>query len=422
MPALHILFAIPAYPPFPGGGERYAAALATHLAARGHRITVVTSTAQQEPDMWLGRGIQESSDQPYLNPQIIRCPVLPMPGGRRGLLAWRKGMVLLSLLPGSRTGMLMRMARRIPAIAGMDETLSSLDTQIDLVHGFNISWEYAIIAGWQFASSRGLPYLITPFAHLGSDGNEKVALNSTMDHQRWLMADADALLTLTSIEAEGLRQRGAAPASVSVIGAGLDPFPPPADGQNVRARFDLDQPFALFIGRASYDKGAIHAAQAVLMLNKQGIAIDLVLVGAISEDFKHFFARLTVEERRSIRPVGIVDETTKHALLDESALLMLPSRTDSFGIVILEAWAHGKPVIAARAGGISGVVDDGINGCLVRFGDVQALAETARLLLVDQSLSQRMGEDGREKVRIKYNWGHLTDQVLDTYQSALRRY
>ena len=420
MPALHILFTTPAYLPFPGGGERYAGALATHLAARGHRITVVTSTAQQEPDLWLGGGGQESRDQPNLNPQIIRCPVLPMPGGKRGLLAWRKGMVLLSNLPGSQTGMLMRMARRIPEIAGMDEALSSLDTQIDLVHGFNISWEYAIIAGWQYASSRGLPYVITPFAHLGSEGYDRVALNSTMDHQRRLMADADALLTLTSIEAEGLRQRGAAPARVSVIGAGLDPFPPPSDGQNVLARFGLGQPFVLFIGRASYDKGAIHAARAIVALHRQDVEVKLVLIGRITEKFERFYEGLKDADKQVIRPLGILDEKTKHALLSEAAMLMLPSRTDSFGIVLLEAWAHGKPVVAARAGGIPGVVDDGENGFLVNFGDVQSMTEVVQLLLADQSLRQRLGENGRSKVSTQYNWEQITDEVLGVYETVLR--
>ena len=420
MAALHILFATPAYTPFPGGGERYAAALATHLAARGHRIIVITSTAQQEPDLWLGRGTQELSDKPYLNPQIIRCPVLPMPGGRRGLLAWRKGMVLLSKLPGSQTRMLMRMARRIPGIAGIDEALSSLDTQIDLVHGFNISWEHALMAGWQYASSRGLPYVITPFAHLGSDGYDRVALNSTMDHQRQLMSDADALLTLTSIEAEGLRQRGAAPARVSVIGAGLDPIPLVSDAKKELAKFGLTQPFALFIGRASYDKGAIHAARAIVALHKQDVEVALVLIGRITEEFERFYEGLKDADKQVIRPVGIVDEKTKHALLSETAVLMLPSRTDSFGIVFLEAWAHGKPVIGARAGGIPGVVDDGKNGILVNFGDVQSMTEAVRLLLSDQMLRQRMGENGRSKVRTQYNWEQITDQLLGVYDTVLR--
>ena len=419
MPALHILFATPAYPPFPGGGERYVAALATHLASRGHRITVVTSTAQQEPDLWLGRGPQESKDPSNLNPQIIRSPLLPMPGGKRGLLAWRKGMVLLSILPGSQSRLLMHMARRIPAITGMDEALSSLDTKIDLVHGFNISWEYALMVGWQYAGSRGLPYVITPFAHLGSGGRDRVALNSTMDHQRRLMADADALLALTSIEAEGLRQRGAAPERVSVIGAGLDPLPPPSDGQKARSRFGLGHPFVLFIGRAGYDKGAIHAAKAILALRKEDVEVDLVLIGRITEEFERFYEQLADAGKQVIRPIGILDEQTKHALLSEATMLILPSRTDSFGIVLLEAWAHGKPVVAARAGGIPGVVDDGENGILVSFGDVQAMKSAVRLLLVDQALNHSMGTSGREKVLTHYNWEHLTDRMLDVYETVL---
>ena len=93
---------------------------------------------------------------------------------------------------------------------------------------------------------------------------------------------------------------------------------------------------------------------------------------------------------------------------------------DSFGLVFLEAWAHGKPVIGARAGGIPGVVDDGENGILVNFGDVHAMTEAVRLLLFDQLLRQQMGENGRLKVRSKYNWEQITGQVLGVYETVLR--
>ena len=93
---------------------------------------------------------------------------------------------------------------------------------------------------------------------------------------------------------------------------------------------------------------------------------------------------------------------------------------DSFGLVFLEAWAHGKPVIGAWAGGIPGVVDDGENGILVNFGDVPAMTEAVRLLLSDQPLRQRMGENGRSKVSTKYKWEKITEQVLDVYESVLR--
>ncbi len=420
MPALHILFATPAYFPFPGGGERYAAALATHLAARGHLITVVTSTAEAEPDFWLGRGQQVTADEPSRNPRIIRCPVHPMVGGRRGLLAWRKAMISLSRLPRNQTRTLLHMAQRIPPISGLNEALASVEVPVDLVHGFNISWEHTLVAGWQYAGARGLPYVVTPFAHLGEAEGDRVDQNSTMDHQRRLMSDADALMALTSIEADGLRQRGAAPVRMVVVGAGLDPLPPAFDGPQARAKLGLTRPFVLFIGRASFDKGALHAAQAILALHRQGVEINLVLVGSISKEFERFLDGLTAADKQIIRAAGILDETTKHGLLDEAELLMLPSRTDSFGIVLLEAWAHGKPVVAARAGGIPGVVDEGENGFLVDFGDMQSMKEAVRLLLVDQPLRQRMGEDGRSKVITQYNWEQITDRVLDVYETVLR--
>ena len=75
----------------------------------------------------------------------------------------------------------MRMARRVPGIRGMDETFAGLKTPVDVVHGLNISWEHACLAGWQYARSHDLPYVVTPFAHLGS---RRVALKYVMDHQR----------------------------------------------------------------------------------------------------------------------------------------------------------------------------------------------------------------------------------------------
>ena len=142
-------------------------------------------------------------------------------------------------------------------------------------------------------------------------------------------------------------------------------------------------------------------------------------VGQKTEEFERFYEQLADAGKQVIRPIGILDEQTKHALLSEAAMLMLPSRTDSFGIVLLEAWAHGKPVVAARVGGIPGVVDDGENGILVNFGDVQAMKSAVQLLLVDQALNHSMGTSGREKVLTHYNWEHLTDRMLDVYETVL---
>lgn len=416
---MHILFVTPVYPPVPGGAERIASALATRLAGQGYRVTVVTSLARVETDLWLGCGHNIEEEKPTENLHVIRCPILPMPGGWRGLVAWRNGMTILSLLPGSQAGTLMHMAQRVPGIKGMDEAFDRLKTPVDVVHGFNLSWEHASLAGWNYARSRDLPYVVTPFAHLGS---LRVALKYVMDHQRQIMSEADALLAMTSIEADCLLRWGVSSQHVTVIGAGLDPLPLAIDSQEVMASYDLTHPFILFIGRTSFDKGAIHAAQATLSLREQGVEVDLVLAGRITEEFERYYGRLPVTKRAYLKPLGVFDQNAQaplHALLEKTSMLVLPSRMDSFGLVLLEAWAHGKPVIAANAGGIPCVVDDGKDGILVPFGDVTALAKATRLLLEDETLNRSMGEKGREKVEKRYNWDHLTNRVLDVYKTVL---
>jgi glycosyltransferase involved in cell wall biosynthesis len=107
--------------------------------------------------------------------------------------------------------------------------------------------------------------------------------------------------------------------------------------------------------------------------------------------------------------------------MDAEALL-LPSRTDSFGIVLLESWLHSRPVVAAAAGGIPAVVDNGKNGILVSFGDIPSLANAIRLLTEDQELNRILGDNGLQKLLTHYTWESVTEKVLDAYQEAIDAY
>ncbi|MCB8984058.1 MAG: glycosyltransferase family 4 protein [Ardenticatenaceae bacterium] len=417
---MHVVFVTPAYPPFPGGGERYVRALAFNLAQRGHQVTAVTSTAQLEKDFWQGRephSWQLEQDGPIT---VIRCPLAAMPGGRAGLLLWRKLMIVLSALPGDQTAVLQKMARYIPPIQQLDAALAALPDDVQIVHGFNLSWENALMSGWFLARRRHIPFVLTPFAHFGTDSRDRLARNATMDHQRRLLASADAVLALTSVEIDGLREWQIQPRRTAVIGGGLDPLPEMREPTAVLEHYGLQTgPFALFIGRVSRDKGALDAVRATLALNGAETDLTLVLVGQSSAEFERDYASLTAAEQKRIRPLGILDEQEKHALLATCTMLLLPSHTDSFGIVFLEAWAHGRPVIGARAGGIPGVVDDGENGLLVPYGDVEALAAAMRRLLTEPELGQTMGQRGRQKVQEVFNWDHVGARVLQIYEQVL---
>lgn len=413
----HVLFLTPAYPPFPGGGERYAGTLAAHLAQEGTAVTVVTSLAEGEQQLWQGVGQQPVRERKGLV-EIIRLPIRPFPAGWHGLLAYRKLMVLLSALPGNQSWLLQKMARRIPSILGLKAALDNLPPDYHLVHGFNISWEYAILAGWYWAQQRQLPFVVTPFMHFGT-GNDRVARNTTMDHQRRLLVAADGVLALTSIEKAGLVRVGVADARINVIGGGVGALPTIGNTAVLQQQHQLSRRYALFIGRVSYEKGAIHAVQAILSLRRQGVDISLGLIGQPAPEFTRFYGRLSPMEQQWIRPLGTLRDEDKHTLLAGAVVLLLPSRTDSFGIVLLEAWAHGVPVIGALAGGIPAVIDHEQNGLLVPFGNVPALSAAIYSLCQDPKKAFDLGVNGRAKVQRVFTWEQVTTQTLHIYQELL---
>jgi glycogen(starch) synthase len=120
-----------------------------------------------------------------------------------------------------------------------------------------------------------------------------------------------------------------------------------------------------------------------------------------------------------VRVLGLVNEQTKQNLLAACDLLALPSRVDTFGIVLLEAWLHGKPVIGAQSGGISDLVQPEETGLLVPFEDVTALAAAIRRLLTEPKLAARLGNAGRRKVLKHYTWDQTYQMLLKIYTAAL---
>ncbi len=418
---MHVLFVTPTYPPMPGGGERYAAALAQHLRRRGHCVSVLTSEATQESHLWDGVNgsapARNMSGDETTDGRTVRLPVRPFPGGRTGLMAYRKGMVLLSALPGDQSGLLARLASRVPWIDGLKTALASF-SDIDLVHAFNLSWESAMVAAAAMADSRSVPFVVTPFAHFGEGTQNRVARNSTMDHQLRIQRQAAGVLVLTEVERGGLAAYGVSPDSIEVIGGSADPMPANwAEALIDLRERGLPEQYALFVGRASRDKGALDAAETVSLLRRRNRDIALVLAGSSSPEFDQWLAGASAEEREGIIPLGLVSDETKHALLSQAAFLLLPSRSDSFGIVLLEAWQHARPVIGARAGGIPGVIDDGRNGLLVDYGNPQALAAAMTRLLDDPELADALGADGLRKVTQDLTW----ERTAALTEAAYRR-
>jgi len=99
-------------------------------------------------------------------------------------------------------------------------------------------------------------------------------------------------------------------------------------------------------------------------------------------------------------------------------ILALPSKTEGWGLSLMEAMACGKPVVATRVGGVPELLTDGAEGILVKAGDVVGLAEAITRLLKDPELRARMGALGRERVRA-FSWDETARTVLAEYEKAV---
>jgi glycosyltransferase involved in cell wall biosynthesis len=223
-----------------------------------------------------------------------------------------------------------------------------------------------------------------------------------------MVTAAGAMIAMTETEKAFYAQRGLPPDRIHVLGAGVAPSEVVGgDGAAFRLAHGLQLPLVAFVSTLTYDKGAEHLVQAVLRLWAAGQPVDLVLAGAVLAPFQAFLDRLPVADRRRLNVLGPISEAEKRDLLAAADILAMPSRTDSFGITYLEAWANGKPVIAANAWGMRDVVADGKDGLLVPFGDPVSLAGAIGQLINDPARRAALGENGQRKVLRQYTWDRV---------------
>jgi len=195
-----------------------------------------------------------------------------------------------------------------------------------------------------------------------------------------------------------------------------------ADFANVPPR-STKGPTVLFVGGLEPRKGLEYLIRAMEKVTH--VVPDVRLVTVAKTGFRGIDQWLTY--RTLAEELGILDRIEYHESVDESTLLqfyadcdllVLPSKTEGWGLSLMEAMVCRKPVVASRAGGIPELVRDGIDGILVDPGDVRWLAEAIVSLLNDPQLRERMGGAGRDR-SMGFSWDRTAQVVLESYESAL---
>ena len=242
---------------------------------------------------------------------------------------------------------------------------------------------------------------------------------------------ADRLVAMSPAEESALIELYAVdPDSVCVVPPGVDMerYQPRPTGRT-RARLGLlERRVVVYAGRLERLKGADLFIEAVAdLLRRPGVEDVVALVCGDDSGDGRTQARDAGGERARlealvherglegrVRFLGAVPPSELAELYALAEVCVVPSHTESFGLVALEAQASGTPVVAAAVGGLVEVVEDGVTGFLLEGRDPAAFAHRIGDLLSDTALRERMGAAARERAG-RYTWDRSVERLLALY-------
>jgi glycosyltransferase involved in cell wall biosynthesis len=387
------------YPPALGGSETYFARLSRYLAASGNDVDVWTSAAVDLEAFWSPRGrCLPAGASVEDGVTVHRYPLWRMRGRRYVLKP-------LSLIP-VRTWQCLTLPCN-PVAPRMWRDAGHAAARYDAVHASAFPYAWPVACGLRLARRLGVPFLLTPFLHLGdpADRRDGTRRQYTAAPLRMLLRAADRVFVQTPGERDAVRSLGVPAESVVLQGLGVDPAEcTGGDRAAARARWGVgpDEVVVGHLANNSVEKGTVDLLQAAERLWRGGLELTVVLAGPEMGNFRQFLRAYGPAVR--VRRLGVLDDDGKRDFFAGIDVFALPSRSDSFGLVLLEAWANGVPNLAYRAGGPGELIRHGADGFLAGCGDVGSLSGMLARLTADGPLRGRLGTAGQQRVRVEFRW------------------
>ncbi|MEA2628740.1 MAG: D-inositol-3-phosphate glycosyltransferase [Chloroflexota bacterium] len=334
-------------------------------------------------------------------------------------------------LPAGRSLDKYSLYNEVPAFAaGIRAFAESEQIQYDLLYShYWLSGEVACLlrpetgAGWaHIAHTLGLVKNRT----LASGARAEPALRIRIEGE--VAQQADLLIASTADEADDLvRSYKADPAHVYVVAPGIDlnTFQP-LDRAEARRKIGYGPgPLLLFVGRLERLKGVDVAIKALALLRDRAHEdLRLIVLGedvrdgeeSEKERLKAVASSLGVRDR-----VDFLGSVAHHELpyfYAAADALVMPSYSESFGLVALEAQACGRPVVASGVSGLRSVVRDEVSGYLIDDHDPAIYAERIGRLLADPELAQQMGRRGRLLAQ-RFSWTRTADRLEELFETVI---
>jgi glycosyltransferase involved in cell wall biosynthesis len=273
----------------------------------------------------------------------------------------------------------------------------------------------ADVAGALVTGSQNVPLTISTVHNVDIDNSYRLFRRLIL----WAYKRADRVIAISeAVRSELCRKLGLPPERVVTIHYGLDAN---SWGSPLPSRRMANAPVIGTIGRLAHQKGQDLLLEAFASVVRQCPGSRLVLVGHDDEGLRPYLEqlarRLGLSEAVEFR--GFADDV--RPVLAQMDVFVLPSRWEGFGLVLLEAMAAARPVVATRVGPIPEIVVDQTTGYLVESGNRDALSRAIVKLIRQPQVARSMGQAGRRRVTDVFGSDRMARRTVRLYEDLAGR-
>lgn len=394
---MKIGYAITRYWPAVDGAAIHTRYLA-QLMARAHDVKVVAQLNWDTEDPYL------ASMRPVPNPRV--CADGPV---SVNLAAPHRAEVPLLKICRVMTGSTLMRQRGISLYRRMlERRLMRNLSDRDIIHCVNATMEHLVVSVASCAVRLKRAFVLTPLFH-HDDGIARETLKRPLQV-------ADAIIAQTEVERDELKKIGAREDKIHVLSVGPI-ISDNADPAWFRRNHGVREHMVLFLGRKEKPKGYHLILQAAAKVWAEFPETYFVFAGPRTAESVHIFSNF--RDRRVIE-IGGLDPwgKEKSSALAACDIFCMPSVPECSGVVFLEAWSFGRPVIAADIPTEREFVNHGVDGLLVNRNP-DDIARSLLRLLRDGESRQEMGNSGKLKVQQRFSWNRITEAMNRIYTSVL---
>ncbi|MBT4722997.1 glycosyltransferase family 4 protein [Candidatus Falkowbacteria bacterium] len=181
------------------------------------------------------------------------------------------------------------------------------------------------------------------------------------------------------------------------------------------AKDDIIVEFAGSLDTKNFYKGLSYLIKAFQYIKNEKIKCLIIGDGKLRAQHEEQVKLLGLSHR--IKFIGFVDSVKDHMNLCDIFILPSINRAEAFGIVLIEAMACGKPIIASNLKGVRTVVDQGINGVLIEPKNSRDIAEKICYIAENPHIAKTFGERGLKTIEKKYRWNTIVKKLETVYKS-----